>query len=104
MHDDKRRQNVRKQVAIECMVDGFTRQTMRMSDIGIGGGFIDSPAQVEPGDRIHVTFTLNGQELRCVARVGHVQRGIGFGFAFLQDEMTEDARSAIERFIGPPAS
>jgi hypothetical protein len=75
---------------------------MRLSDLSLGGGFIGSPTQLTRGDRIHVTFVLEGQEVRCAARVAHVQPARGFGFAFLDDEMTDEACLAIERFVDPP--
>jgi hypothetical protein len=99
---EKQRRGGRKVVALECWVEGVSHRTsMRLSDLGVGGGYVDTPAQVERGDRIHVTFVLDGQELRCPARVAHVQPAIGFGFAFLGDELTDEQRLAIERFVEP---
>jgi hypothetical protein len=92
----------RKVVALECWVDDVSQRTpMRLLDLSVGGGFIGSPTQLARGDRIHVTFVLEGQEVRCAARVAHVQPARGFGFAFLEDEMADDASRAIERFVDP---
>jgi hypothetical protein len=87
-------------VAIECRVEGISERTpFRLSDLGLGGGFVDTPAQVEAGARIRVAFSLNGQDLIFPARVAHVQPSIGFGFAFLGDELSDDARRALEQFL-----
>ena len=102
---ERQRRGGRKVVALECWVEGVSqRVSMRLSDISVGGGYIDTLAQVERDDRIQVTFVLDGQELRCGARVAHVQPTIGFGFAFLEDGVTDEDRLAIERFVDPPAS
>ena len=71
---------------------------MRLSDLGLGGGYIDTPAQVAVGDEIRVAFTLGGEAIICPARVAHVQPSIGFGFAFL-GELDEPIRVEIEKFV-----
>jgi hypothetical protein len=99
---EKERRSGRKMVALDCLVEGLSQHsTMRISDLGLGGGFVDASVQVQRDDRIHVTFTLDGQELRCAARVAHVQPAIGFGFAFV--DLTDETRSAIERYLGADA-
>ena len=90
----------RKVVAIDCHVDGASGHApLRLADLSPGGGFAAGHAAVERGQRIVVTFSLDGQELRCAARVAHVQPSRGFGFAFLLDELPEPARLALERFV-----
>src|SRR6187200_2708493 len=90
----------RKAVDIECRVESASqRMSMRLSDLSAGGGFIGTPAEVERGDRMQVAFILEGREWQCSARVAHVQPERGFGFAFLGDELADEARLAIERFV-----
>ena len=90
----------RKVVAIDCRVDGVSGHTsLQLADLSQGGGFVAGPARVERGERILVTFSLEGHELQCAARVAHVQPSRGFGFAFLLDELSEPARLALERFV-----
>jgi hypothetical protein len=98
---ERERRSGRKIVAIDCVVEGVSsRAQMRLSDLGLGGGYVDTPTQVERGDRIQVTFAIDGHEFRFPARVAHAQPTFGFGFAFLAEEMADDARQALERFIG----
>ena len=100
MQYERERRSGRKVVALDCVVEGVSQRTsMRLSDVSLGGGFVDSAAQIERGDRIHVTFSIDGREFRFPARVAHVQPGIGFGFAFLTEGLTDDAVSALERFL-----
>ena len=97
---DTPRRGGRKVVAIECQVDGMSQRIpMRISDLSLGGGYVDTPAQVQQGDHIHVTFVLDGQELRCPARIAHAQPTIGFGFAFLTDDLSDEARGALDRYF-----
>ena len=97
---DTPRRGGRRVVAIECQVDGVSQRTpLRLSDLSPGGGYVDTPAQVQQGDRINVTFMLEGQQLRWPARIAHVQPTIGFGFAFLTEDLSEEARAALERYF-----
>ena len=90
----------RKAVDIDCHVNGTSGHApLRLCDLSPGGGFAAGHAEVERGQRIVVTFSLGGRELQCAARVAHVQPSRGFGFAFLQDELPEPARVALERFV-----
>jgi hypothetical protein len=101
MVQEQQRRAGRKIVSIDCHIDGVSRRSaLRIPDIGVGGGFIDSPAPVQAGDVITLTFSLDGLEYQYRARVVHVQRTIGFGFAFLHDQLTEEARQALEQFVG----
>jgi hypothetical protein len=97
---DQRGRQDRKVVAIECHVEGVSADTpLRLSDIGLGGGFVTGHAQVQRGDRVIVTFSLDGRELRCAARIAHVQPSRGFGFAFFQEELTPQVTVALQRFL-----
>jgi PilZ domain len=90
----------RKVVAIDCHVDDPSGHApLQLADLSLGGGFVKGQADVRRDDRILVTFSLDGHELQCAARVAHVQPSRGFGFAFFQDELPEEARLALERFI-----
>ena len=94
------RRGGRKTVAIECQVDGVSRRTpLRISDLSLGGGFVDTPAHVQQGDRINVAFVLDGQEVRCPVRIAHVHPMIGFGFAFLTEALSEDARRTLKAYL-----
>ena len=94
------RRRDRKDVSIEVRIDGVPQhRTFRLSDISVGGGFVDSPAQVQPGDRIQLALMIGGQRFEFGAVVAHVQRTIGFGFAFSPEEMTPEARAALEQFV-----
>jgi hypothetical protein len=99
MPDDRQGRSDRKRVAIECHVDGVAPGTpLYLADLSVGGGFVDTAASFQRGDRIHVTFTLNGQQVQCLARVAHVRPSVGFGFAFV-GELPGPTRLMLERFI-----
>ena len=92
----------RKFVALECRVDGISqRNPLRLSDLSLGGGFVDTQAQLQPGDRIVVTFTLNDREFQYPATVAHLQKGIGFGFRFVVEEMSPEAIATLKAFVAP---
>src|SRR4051794_34675344 len=98
MADERRGREDRKLVAIDCHIEGVSGNApLRLSDLGLGGGYVEGVAQVERDRRIIVTFSLDGHELQCAARVAHVQPSRGFGFAFFRDELPEEARLALER-------
>jgi hypothetical protein len=94
----QRRRSQRREVSIEIRVDGIAQNTrFRLADINHGGGFVDSPAHVRIGDCIRIVLLIDGQHVACTARVIHVQQTIGFGFAF--EELTDDARDAVQRLL-----
>ena len=94
----------RKFVALDCHVDGIShRNPLRLSDLSMGGGFVDTQAQLQPGDPITVTFRLQDREFQFPAAVAHLQPGIGFGFKFLLEELSPDAHATLKAFVAPDA-
>jgi len=90
----------RTRVAIDCQVDGtVAHERLHLADLSHGGGFAAGTADVQRGERIIVTFVLDGCEVWCPARVAHVQPTRGFGFAFLEDELPDTTRAALERYL-----
>jgi hypothetical protein len=66
-----------------CLIDGAsTNLTMRLSDLSIGGCFIDTPLPVPENAEITVYTTLAGRSLAMKGHVVNVQPRVGFGVAF----------------------
>ena len=66
-----------------CLIDGAsTNLKMRLSDLSIGGCFIDTPLPVPENAEITVYTTLAGRSLALKGHVVNVQPRVGFGVAF----------------------
>ncbi|MFN6962174.1 MAG: PilZ domain-containing protein [Pyrinomonadaceae bacterium] len=79
------------------------RHPARMSDLSLGGCYIDSIAEVRAGEVIKFWLSgRDGSDLTITARVAYVHPGIGFGVTFL--DLSENSRQfvqdAIERARG----
>ena len=56
---------------------------MRISDVGLGGCFVETRMVPTVGEETAVTVTFpDGQSIRLTGRVAYAQYGIGFGITF----------------------
>ena len=84
------------ETTLECMSG---RREARISDLSVGGCFIDSIAEVRVGEEI--TFELRlpgGTSIPVSGRVAYVLAGNGFGVSFTS--LPEESREVIEQMVG----
>ena len=92
---DKERVTVSLGVIVESLSE--TRE-YRISDISMGGCYIDSIAPFTEGERIVFKFlNTTGNWLKLSGRIVYVFPGSGFGIKF--DTLTEDERNALELIV-----
>ena len=75
------------------------RRTVRISDISLGGCFIETISQLDRGER--ATFEMiqaNGEKVSFNGTVAYSMNGVGFGVKF--DELTEDQEYFLRRVVG----
>ncbi|MCW5960678.1 MAG: PilZ domain-containing protein [Pyrinomonadaceae bacterium] len=93
------RKYTRLGVALEIYMD-FTsgRREARVSDLSMGGCFVDSIAAVSQGEKIGFELKLSPREsLRMKGEVAYVMAGIGFGIRF--EDVSEFERDLIAKTI-----
>jgi PilZ domain len=70
----------------------------RLSDLSVGGCFVQAMAQPAVGERTKVTIAAGPQTLTIAGRVVAVERGLGFSMQF--DAATDDATAEVRRHLG----
>jgi hypothetical protein len=95
-----RRRGGRRGMVAECSIEGVSsRADMRLTDLSLNGGFVDANVQCRPGDVVKLTIKLDGQEVTLKGRVAHVQPTVGFGFAIDSENLSDDARQLLSRYL-----
>lgn len=81
------------------VMDLATRETfnLRMTDIGLGGCFLDTIFPFSVGARVCVTLSLQLIEFKANGRVVYSQPQVGMGIAF--DELNADQRLALMALV-----
>ena len=97
--DAEKRDHERKQFFAEATLE-FTsgKYQARISDISLGGCYVDSIASVVEGEAISLTLGIgSGEPQRFTGEVAYVLRGFGFGVRFtgLTDEKMDFLRQII---------
>ena len=70
----------------------------RVSDLSLGGCYVDSIAAVKPDEVILFTLSLpSGRKEPMSGTVVYVHEGIGFGLRF--DNLTREQRMMLEQLI-----
>jgi Tfp pilus assembly protein PilZ len=71
----------------------------RVSDVSLGGCFVDTLTKVRAGEEVLMTGNLsNGDHLKIKGTVAYVMDGFGFGVAFT--ELDNGSQEALKRIIG----
>jgi PilZ domain len=87
---EDRREDERKNVSLEVRWEGGSgRHTARVSDLSLGGCYLDTLGQAEVGEVIGVEIKLpSGEWLQLRGSVAFCHPGLGFSvcFTFLTDE------------------
>jgi len=74
------------------------RRLARISDISMGGCYLESIIQVQKGERFSLEIiSTNGDSARFTGEVAYVFDGMGFGVMFVDPD--ETARKFLEKVI-----
>lgn len=97
-----RRQHPRLSVATELWIgqDGiFTRADEKLSDLSLGGAFIETSQHYSVGSVLSLRFKLpdGGRFLTCTAIVRNSRNSQGFGVQFL--DLSPDDRWQLDSYI-----
>jgi len=77
--------------------DTETKLSARMSEIGLGGCYVDTLSPFPTGTLLHVRIIRDGGAFECEAKVVYVHEGFGMGIAFTN--MALDQRRVLENWI-----
>ena len=86
-------------VLVECewaLFNGSFAHT-RLSDLGLGGCFVESRVSPQPGDTTEVAVTLLDTPTTLRGTVVSVQPGIGFALRF--SDLDQRAAELLHRFL-----
>ena len=87
---DERREEERKDVSLEVRWEGGSgRHTARVSDLSLGGCYLDTLGQAEVGEIVGLEIKLpSGEWLPLRGAVAFCHPGLGFSicFTFMTDE------------------
>lgn len=93
------RQQDRVSVPMSVILDCSSgKREVRMTDLSIGGCYVDSIAGVGPEEVVGLRLILpNGRSEDLSGTVVYVHEGIGFGVQF--NDMTREQRTVLEQLI-----
>jgi hypothetical protein len=97
--ENERREDRRASVSLEAWWEGLSgRHQARVSDLSMGGCFIDSLGKAEVGELI--VFAIkppDGRWLQLRGQVASVDQHVGFSLAFTY--LTEDEQHALAPLV-----
>jgi hypothetical protein len=96
---DERREEERKNITLEVRWDGGSgRQAARISDLSMGGCYLDTFGEVEVGDIVGLEIKMPGGDwIALRGTVAFHQRGLGFSVCFTY--LTEEEQEKLSQLI-----
>ena len=96
---EERREDPRRAVSVEAWWQGLSgRHEARVSDLSLGGCFIDTLGRAEVGEFMLLALKLPaGAWLRLRGQVASVDANTGFSVAFTY--LTEDEQQALTQLL-----
>ena len=95
---EPKRRHPRWPVSIDCQVDGLaTGLSTRVSELSLGGCFVDTRTAFGTGGRITITAALPSSEVVFTGTVLYVLSGYGFGVGF--DALPERTHEQLEEYL-----
>jgi PilZ domain len=96
---NERREDPRRTVSVEAWWEGLSgRHGARVSDLSLGGCFIDTPGKAEVGEFILCALKRpSGKWLRLRGQVASTDSHAGFSLAFTF--LTEDEQQALAQLL-----
>jgi hypothetical protein len=77
--------------------DTDTLLSARMSELGLGGCYVDTLSPFPAATLVHVRIIRDGGAFECEAKVVYIHEGFGMGIAFTN--MALDQRRILENWI-----
>lgn len=72
---------------------------MRLSDLSLGGCFVETPTVVETDTPVTIRVRLREHDVTLAGRAIHVQPGIGFGVSLDFRDAGDPARQQLADFL-----
>src|ERR1041384_1768382 len=96
---EERREDARRTVSVAATLEGLSgKHEARVSDLSLGGCFIDTPGKAEVGEFILCALKLSaGGWLHLRGQVASVDPQVGFSLAFTF--LTEDEQTALATLL-----
>ena len=96
---EERREEPRRVVSVAATWEGLSGQHVaRVSDLSLGGCFIDTPGKADVGEFIVCALALpDGGWLQLRGQVASVDPQVGFSLAF--SFLTEDEQNALTTLL-----
>lgn len=97
---DERRQNPRVSLETEVWLgqDGvFARTTDRMTNLSLGGAFIETQSGSQIDEIYSLRFALKSDYITSTVVVRNVKQGVGMGVAFL--DISPEGKRKLESFL-----
>jgi SAM-dependent methyltransferase len=95
---EERRSNKRFNSKLEVKWEWMAAMEARLDDISMGGCFINTMGQVDPGEVMNIQILMpSGEWLGLRGEVTSFQPGIGFGLAF--SSLTEEQKEALASLL-----
>ena len=89
----------RKELVAEAALEFSSgKYDTRISELGLGGCYVDSIASVVEGEPISLTIKSDGNSMPFTGVIAYVLPGFGFGIRF--SNVTEEQTSFLSRIIG----
>ena len=93
MSNENRRKSERTSLVLEANWDG-SQVPMRVTDISMGGCYLDTIGQAKPGESVTVNIVLpNGKVMTVSGIATYLQTHTGFGISFTN--LSEEQRELI---------
>src|SRR6476620_1360387 len=74
------------------------KREARISDLSLGGCFVDTIVTIRPGDDVVVRVSSkDGESLVLNGKVAYVMDGFGFGMSFI--DLTDDAKNSLKQIL-----
>jgi PilZ domain len=77
--------------------DSQTKISARVSEIGLGGCYVDTLSPFPDGTLVHIGIIRDGGAFECEAKVVYVHESMGMGIAFTNIAL--DQRRLLENWI-----
>ena len=96
---EERREDARRAVSVAATWEGLSgKHEARVSDLSLGGCFIDTPGKADVGEFILCALALpHDGWLRLRGQVASVDPQVGFSLAFTF--LTEDEQTALAQLL-----
>ncbi len=97
--DNEKRTHERKQFFAEAALEFSSgKYEARISEISLGGCYVDSIASVVEGEAIALTIAIgSGESQRFTGEVAYVLTGFGFGVRFT--DLDEEKTSFLQKLV-----